>query len=345
MAVFNDGTTDTSYEYVDILIGLFCIFLTTSSTFFNGVLFSYNIRLKTTQSRLYTLLAVFNFLTLLFYPVAMAINFLSTSPQLSVPEGLMLGLQAATMFFTCFSSLLVSLICIYRLLGIKFPFIRVSATKLLVALGFITVYSLLETSITVVISNPEHPFWYQQRQMFDFHGWKCTNDIPENKEIIESFKSLHRYYIIPKATYLITMIINTITSIMAVYVLVTTKSTSEQSSQKMRKSAVTMFILNLVSVFAGLYIIIISMVFLEGSQYSCYSTIGQKVLILFSFPLSPIMVALFNPLTIISRSTEMMMYIKVKLGLMNGVIHEHAATVRRTVVRYKHRPSCNETQM
>ena len=308
MAVFND---DDNYLIADLILGIYCLVLAILSLIFNPLVFLLNRTKDTTTARLFQILSICDFLAATFYPVAMATNFLSSNQENIINIYFLIFIFSIFSLGNNTSSLLVSLMCIYRLLGIAFPLRRISRSLIYGIVSVILVYSVSVTATSVVLVDVFNPFWYQQRQTFDITMRDCDkHEVKADQEVPE------KLYMIPKITFIISVTMNTIASIMSAIVLMRVRNDTgnSQSRATSRKGAVTLIILNLGGAIIGIYVLCISFTLLEGdAEHRCAHSRMQKIAIMFTNPIGIVSLNVFNPLVIYLRSQEMRTYANQQL--------------------------------
>ena len=308
MAVFN---SDDDYLIADIILGIYCLVLAILSLIFNPLVFLFNRTKDTTTARLFQILSICDFLAATFYPVAMATNFLSSNQENIINIYFLIFIYVMFILGNNTSSLLVSLMCIYRLLGISFPLRRISRSLIHGIVSVILVYSVSVTATSVVLVDVFNPFWYQQRQTFD-----TTNYMRYCNKVKQDQEAPNKLYMILKMTFIITAIMNTIASIMSAIVLMRVRNDTgnSQSRATSRKGAITLIILNLGGAIVSIYVICISFTLIEGDLGQiCKHSTPKKIAIMFTNPIGIVSLNVFNPLMIYLRSQEMRAFANQRL--------------------------------
>ena len=300
MAVFNN---DDNYLIADIILGIYCLALAILSLILNPLVFIFNRTKNTPTAQLFQILSICDFLAATFYPVAMATNFLSSNQENIINIYFLIFIYVMFILGNNTSSLLVSLMCIYRLLGIAFPFRRISRSLIHGIVSVILVYSVSVTATSVVLVDVFNPFWYQQRQTFDI-----TMRYRDKEEVKPDQTVSSKLYMIPKLIFILSVTMNTIASITSAIVLmrVRNETGNSQSRATSRKGAITLLILNLGGAIVGIYDICISFTLVEGDlENLCTHSTPEKIAIIFSYPLGIVSLNAINPLLIYVRSLDM----------------------------------------
>ena len=298
MAVFyNSSATSSTYLYIDYTFGTLCIFLSILSLFLNGIIFLFFYPAKTVLANLYKTLAISDLLTLSVHPLIMAFNFFNKDPGRSVPIELLIISSLVTYNVINLSGYITTLMCLYRLLAVKYPFMVVSELKnRMIIMGLI----VMSVAIGVCQIYASDLNWNQKVQLLSPKMGKTSNATSskiKTMRFVQTFNMVNGLFSI--LVSLVTMVL----------LLITLKKTQYRDS--IIRTGNTIMILNLVYCVGLIYLLILPFLgkYRKEDWYGVVHFAG--------FPFIPMALSAVNPLIIVFRSSDLKGYI-TKRGFLRS---------------------------